>query len=139
MDLPPVEGRHRNTALASARREAAISLVLSGSTYQAAADELGYANRGTVHRIVHQALTNREAETIDELRALEIDRLDAVQRAHWDAALAGDTTAARLVLRIIDQRSRLLGLYDRPPVNRSTTDPHPVLMDFDPNGHLIPV
>src|SRR6478735_1495695 len=78
-DLPPVAGRHRNTALASARREAAISLVLSGATYQSAADELGYANRGTVYRIVHQALTNREIETVDELRALEVARLDAVQ------------------------------------------------------------
>ena len=110
-DLPPVTGRHRNTALAAARREAAISLVLSGATYQEAADELGYANRGTVHRIVHTAMHQHEVESVEELRALECARLDAIQLAHWDAAVGGDIVAARLVLRVMDHRARLLGLY----------------------------
>lgn len=41
-------------------------------------------------------------------RALELARLDAVQRAFWRKALAGDAAAARIVLAISAQRSRLL-------------------------------
>lgn len=40
------------------------------------------------------------------LRRLELDRLDALQAALWDKALAADITA----LRIIEQRVKLLGL-----------------------------
>ena len=44
---------------------------------------------------------------------MEMARLDALQLALWDDAMAGDVKAAGMVLRIIEQRSRLLGL-DRP-------------------------
>jgi hypothetical protein len=47
---------------------------------------------------------------VDELRRLEIDRLDVLQAALWPQAMAGDTAAACVVLRIIEQRTRLLGL-----------------------------
>lgn len=44
-------GRHRNRALASYRRSRAVEMAAGGSTYQQIADALGYANRGTVHRL----------------------------------------------------------------------------------------
>ena len=50
--LPPVTGQHRNRALAAARRARAVELATQGMTYQQIADELGYANRGTVYRLV---------------------------------------------------------------------------------------
>lgn len=49
--IPLVSGRHRNRALATARHARAIQLATGGRTYQEIADELGYANRGTVHPI----------------------------------------------------------------------------------------
>ena len=45
-DLPPVTGRHRNRALAAERRRHAVEMALTGYTYQAIADQLGYASRG---------------------------------------------------------------------------------------------
>jgi len=45
--LPRVSGRHRDRALASARKCRAIQLKLQGLTYQQIADELGYTSRGT--------------------------------------------------------------------------------------------
>lgn len=56
----------------------------------------------------------REAEAIDRLRALEGSRLDRPQLALWDRAISGDTRAADTVLCIIQERSKLLGLYDHP-------------------------
>lgn len=65
MGLPKVTARHRNRALAAERRRHAVDLALIGHTYQAIADELGYANRGTVHRIVKTALTDHEMDSVD--------------------------------------------------------------------------
>lgn len=85
-------------------------MALTGYTYQAIADQLGYASRGTVHRIVTKALKEQQVESVDELRQLELDRLDMLQYAYWDRALDGDHQAALLVLRVMDQRLRLLAL-----------------------------
>jgi hypothetical protein len=105
-------GRHRDHALAAWRRSEAIRLKTAGWTYQRIAQELGYANRGTVHRIVSQALEAREVESVDLLRQLELDRLDALQLALWTRAMHGEVPAALAVLRILDQRIRLLGLAE---------------------------
>jgi hypothetical protein len=108
--LPRVDGRHRNRALAAARLARAIELRAQGRTYEQIADELGYANRGTVCHIVNDALKARTDEAVDTLRSLEAQRLDALQVALWDKAMAGDVIAAQAAIRIIVSRCRLLGL-----------------------------
>ena len=72
---------------------------------------MGYANRGTVYRLVKNALEGRQVETIDELRRLEVDRLDALQVAIWDDATNGDVRAVAAVVRIMHLRAKILGLY----------------------------
>ncbi|MGO4599482.1 hypothetical protein [Terrabacter sp. 2RAF25] len=111
--LPMVSGRHRNRALATARHARAIQLATEGHTYQKIADELGYANRGTVHHIVHQALARDRSAVVEKHQQLELARLDALQVALWDKAMAGDVEAAREVRVIIMARCRLLGLDER--------------------------
>jgi transposase-like protein len=110
LDLPRVAGQHRNRPLAAERRRRAVEMSLIGHTYQAIADELGYANRGTVHRIVKAALADHEMDSVDELRQLELDRLDTLQYAYWAQALAGDHAAANIVLKVMDRRLKLLTL-----------------------------
>jgi transposase-like protein len=116
--LPRVEGQHRNKALAAARRARAVELVTQGMTYQQVADELGYANRGTVYRIVHQTLARDTTEAVGTLQELEVARLDALQAALWDQAMDGDVAAARTAMRIVIARCRLLGLHDLTPPER---------------------
>jgi hypothetical protein len=108
--LPLVSGRHRNRALATARHARAIQMATEGRTYQEIVDELGYANRGTVHYIVHDALTRDRKDAVDDHRQLELARLDALQVALWDKAMAGDVEATREVRAVIMARCRLLGL-----------------------------
>lgn len=103
-------GRHRNRALASYRRAKAVELAASGRTYQQIADELGYAHRGTVHRIVHQALEAHQVQGVELLREVEVQRLNALQVGLWEAALAGDLQAVRACVRIIQARVKVLGL-----------------------------
>ena len=57
------------------------------------------------------ALEDREVETIDELRQLEVERLDALQVAVWNDAMNGDVRAVGAVVRIMHLRAKILGWY----------------------------
>ena len=109
-ELPRVNGQHRNRALAAARRVRAVELRTAGHTYDRIATELGYANRGTVYRVVANALETQTAEAVEGLRSLEVERLDLIQVAVWPAAMAGDVHAASVATKVIMTRCRLLGL-----------------------------
>ena len=109
-ELPTVNGQHRNRALAAARRAKAVKLRTAGLTYDQIAAKLGYAKRGTVYRIVADALKAQTAEAVGELRSLEVERLDHVQLAMWQKAMDGDVPSAIAVVRCIMSRCRLLGL-----------------------------
>ena len=82
----------------------------AGHDYETIAQRVGFANRGTAWRTVQNALTARVVDGVDELRQVELDRLDRLMKAHWGKALAGDLPSAHVVLRTIEQRTRLLGL-----------------------------
>ena len=109
-ELPRVNGQHRNRALAAARRARAVKLRTAGLTYDQIAKELGYANRGTVYRVVSQALRSQTIEAVGELRTLEVERLNSLQSAMWQKAMDGDVPSAMAVVRCIMSRCRLLGL-----------------------------
>ena len=109
-ELPPVHGQHRNRALAAARRAKAVELRTAGLTYDRIAVELGYANRGTVYRVVSEALRTQTLEAVGELRSLEVARLNSLQSAMWQKAMDGDVPSAVAILRCIMARCRLLGL-----------------------------
>ena len=109
-ELPRVHGRHRNLALAAARRVKAVELKAAGYTYAQVANELGYTSRGTAYNIVTNALREQTAEAVADLRELENSRLDALQLALWDAAMTGDIKAAVAILKIVKARIHLNGL-----------------------------
>jgi hypothetical protein len=83
------------------------------------ANELGYADRGTVHRIVARALGSHLAEGVEHLGQVEVARLDALQAGLWEAALAGDAAATTACVKIVQARSRLLGMYGQAPAASS--------------------
>src|SRR5450759_646626 len=69
-ELPRVHGRHRNRALAAARRVRAVELKTAGYTYAQVAQELGYTSRGTAYNVVTKALREQTAEAVADLRDL---------------------------------------------------------------------
>ncbi len=81
-----------------------MQLVSEGLTYQQVADELGYANKGTVHHLVQQELGAQLVESVAELRQTEVARLNALQVVLWDRAMSGDLQAAKVVIGIIMAR-----------------------------------
>jgi hypothetical protein len=96
--------------LASFRRARAVELALTGMPYDEIAAAVGYANRGTAWRTVQRALRDRTFKAVDEYREMELSRLDALQSACWEQALTGELRAVEAVLKVMHQRSRLLGL-----------------------------
>lgn len=57
-----------------------------------------------------------------QILTMELDRLDALQRAIWATALTGDTRAIETALKIMNQRSKLLGLDDAMSGNQVTNN-----------------
>ncbi len=76
-----------------------------------------------------QALQAVQTENAAALRAVEVDRLDALQHALWDAAMGGSVPAARALVRIIEARARVLGLVQTgKPKRARCTQPQTVVV-----------
>lgn len=95
------------------RRADAIRLRLAGVDFETIADRLGYASRQHASKDVCRALDAFRAEeegAVETWRELEGQRLDRLQAAAWSAAAKGDLKAIETVLKVMAQRSKLLGL-----------------------------
>lgn len=90
----------------------ALELRLKGYSYQDIADEVGYKTKGAAHTAVAGELKAIPREAADQAREAELSRLDQMQKAMVNAAMAGDPMAVDRVLKVIEARSKLLGLYD---------------------------
>jgi hypothetical protein len=89
----------------------AIELRRAGATYDDIARAVGYKDpsgaRAAYQRALKRTLQDAGSE---EVREIELDRLDRLQRAAWTNALAGDVNAINTVLRIMHRRAAYLGL-----------------------------
>ena len=108
---------------AAGRQADALALRVKGLTFRQIGDALG-CDGSTAFRAVRDALaaTLAEcAELAEHLRELENQRLDEMQAALWEKALAGVFPAADRVLRIMERRAKLNGLDA--PQKIAPTDP----------------
>lgn len=107
-------------ARAAHREVRAVELLMAGRDYDQIAVELGYANRSGAWRAVQRALRKRRDVLAGEHLQLELERLDALQDAPWDAAVGGDPKTIGAVLKIVDRRCELLGLLPTKGRRRET-------------------
>ncbi len=90
----------------------AIAMRRAGASFRTIASRLG-CSTGAAHKAVCRVLERTLgdlAESAGALRALELERLDAMLMAIWPAATGGDPAAISVALRISERRSWLLGL-----------------------------
>jgi hypothetical protein len=87
----------------------ALRYRLGGFSYDEIAQRLGYRNKSGAWKAVERALASGPGDA--DAAALELLRLDTIQRALFTKALGGDVPAALAIVKIIEQRSRLSGLY----------------------------
>lgn len=96
--------------LAGMRAAQALQLRKLGFTYDTIAQQCGYKDRGAAHHAVMRELKRTIQEPAEDLRHLEVERLDALMTAFMPRALKGDNGAVDRVLRIMERRAGLLGL-----------------------------
>ena len=101
----------RKTATAE-RKNRALQRRIGGLTFQAIADELN-VTRQAAHALVKSALAElneKTAESAEELRRLELERLDTMRAAVWGGVLKGDLQSVDRALKISARLSALAGL-----------------------------
>ncbi len=95
---------------AAERQAQALALRKVGVTYEKIATELGYASASGAQKAVVSALRKVITEPAEELRQLELSRLDALLLSLWPAASKGSVGAVDRVLKIMERRAAYLGL-----------------------------
>lgn len=114
---------HPEVIARAARDAECVRLRRSGMTFDAIARTLGYADSGRAHHAFTGFMKNYPREDVEDLRQLELDRLDAMQHAIWPRVLDSEDSnqhwAMDRALKIQDQRSRLMGLNK--PVRQEVT------------------
>lgn len=109
-------GAHRESKTSKRRLEAielqrqALELRKAGVSYAVIAEKVGYSGPSGAFRAVDSALKRTLQDPADEVRRLEIERLDAMLLGVWPRARSGDDEAIATVLRIMTRRAKLLGL-----------------------------
>jgi len=103
------------------RQRQALELRKAGVAFDEIARTLGYAGPSSAYRAVMSALKRTLQEPADEVRKLELARLDRAQRTAWERMLQGDLDALGKVLKIMERRAKLLGL--EAPTKIAPTDP----------------
>ena len=100
-----------------------VKLRGAGLSFREIASTLNIS-KSAAHKIVKKAIK----EVTDELKlearqllALEIERLDTIQRSLWNDVLKGNTTAIDKCIKIIELRMKAQGLMA--PTKVSATDP----------------
>jgi gamma-glutamyl:cysteine ligase YbdK (ATP-grasp superfamily) len=84
---------------------------LQGKGYQAIADDIGYSSPGNAYRAVQSALKATIQEPADEVRRVELERLDKLLENQWNWAVNhNQPQAVDRVLRIMERRAKYLGL-----------------------------
>lgn len=82
----------------------------AGATYTQIRERLGYKTNGAVSADLTAALTMLIKQPAEEVRALELARLDGLMVTLWPMARRGDLAAVDRVLKVMERRSKLLGL-----------------------------
>lgn len=108
-----IDRANASAVLRERRNEMAVrahALRKSGMSWYDIGNELGLAH--TEARRMADEVIRAASDLVDEgmrqqLLALEVARLDDLQRAFWSDALGGDVDAARFVLQVIRERARL--------------------------------
>lgn len=95
------------------RRKMVVALRLAGLPWEEIAERAGVSSAAAARVDYTRARDKSIAElnaSVEELRSVEVDRLDRLQAALWPRAVGGDIKAVDSCVRIIERRAKMLGL-----------------------------
>jgi orotate phosphoribosyltransferase-like protein len=94
------------------QRGRALHLRRGGLTFEEIAADLGVDEK-RARRLCSDAMEDARAQVAtaaEELRALEVSRLDSVLNSIWDSAMRGNLPVIDRVIKIMERRAKMLGL-----------------------------
>jgi len=113
------------------REVQALELRKAGYDLNTIAKRLGFRGRSGAYEAIKRALMKVITEPALEVREMELQRLDQIQRNYWTRMLKGDANIIDKLLRVMDRRARLLGL-DAPVKVEQTGDITVKIIDDEP-------
>lgn len=119
----PQSKTSRRRVRATERQREALELRKAGHPYSKIGEELGIS-APAAHGLVSKALAairEESSELAEDVIRLELERLDALLAAVWDAATVGESDKVDRALKIMKRRAELLGL-DAPTRQEIKTD-----------------
>ena len=105
------------------KEERALDLRRAGASYRDICKALG-VSVATAHKLVARGMKRliaRCEEKAEDIKSMELDRLDKLSLAVWPQAMKGHLQAVDRMLKIMDQRAKLLGAYA--PTKIASTNP----------------
>lgn len=84
-----------------------LALRIEGYSYDQMAEKTGWAYT-TCRKAVKEALAQSVTEMADEVRAIEMNRLDEMLMSHWPHR--EEPRHADVIMKLMDRRSKYLGL-----------------------------
>jgi DNA-binding transcriptional MerR regulator len=100
----------------------ALTLRKAGVSVQTIAETLGWNSHQAASKAIRAALQRTVQEPADELRQLELARLDDMLQAIAPHVKAGNLTAIDRALKIQERRAKLVGLDTPAKLDLSNTD-----------------
>lgn len=116
--VPEPRRDRRLTAAEKARR--ALELRTQGLPYEEIAELCGWKSKSAAHKAVTRALAELAQEPAEELRALELRRLDEMLAGLIWRARLGENTAVDRVLKIMQERRRYVPGVEVPATHELT-------------------
>lgn len=95
----------------------------AGMSYRAIGERVGWKSKSYVYKKITEALEQLVREPAEQLRTLELERLDRMFLALWQKITSGDAKAISTGLSIMERRAKLLGL-DAPAKWEGDLDVH---------------
>jgi hypothetical protein len=87
-----------------------LTMRKAGVPFEVIADRVGYKDKSGAYRAWERAMKGLVTEPAEELRKLELARLDDLLFAIWKKGTEGDLGAIDKLLKISERRAKLAGL-----------------------------
>lgn len=104
--------------------EGIYDLRVKGLTVTEIADHMGISEAEVANAIntrLKIELSMITSEDREGMLKLEMDRYDALQKAHWDMAMAGDPASSNIVLKIFAERAKRMQMDALDPQQHQNT------------------
>lgn len=128
----PVPRGRSSRLLAKERQRRALELRKAGATYQAIADQTGYADPSGARNAVIKAFDAIIQEPAQELKTLQLERYNHMLMVHWAKVQGGDIAATNTALGIMDRINKLTGI-EAPTQTQVSMDVQGAVLVIDGN------